>query len=305
MIPTDIHLARTGPVTSRNYQRLGYRRLTRGVYGRVPALPDHDPYEQRRASFLAHTFAVMAAYQGTGAVLYGVTALQVLGVELPEPLEDWERCHVLLPRGGFHPQRDRVVLHRTDRPVVPRWHRWGLPLLHPVEHWIQLRGATDDQLIEVGDGLVRRQRPLVTWNGLVTALGQCAGRPGASRVAGVLKWVRPGTDSLYETRTRLILVHAGLPCPIVNLLVDCPAVGETYRIDMSYAPEKLGVEYDGRIHGQTRQQMDDDALRRRHLQDDGWMLITVTAGQLANPPGIVRSVESALVLRRAALTQAW
>jgi very-short-patch-repair endonuclease len=70
---------------------------------------------------------------------------------------------------------------------------------------------------------------------------------------------------------------------------------------MGYPAEKVAVEYDGSVHVGDRRQMEIDAVRRRALQEEGWLLITVTADQLAQVTAMVRSVEAALVLRRAAL----
>ena len=95
-----------------------------------------------------------------------------------------------------------------------------------------------------------------------------------------------------------MLVRAGLPEPIVNLEVFCPSVGRTYHVDLGYEKEKVAVEYDGAVHVGNRTQMEIDAKRRRILQDEGWLIITVTANQLNEPRDVIRSVENALVLRR-------
>jgi len=298
-------LARPGEVTSRTCTRLGYRRLIQGVYGRAVPIDGLDARQRRRAEFIARVQAVMACYEAKGAVLFGTTALQVLGVALPERLEDWKTCHILLPPGAGKVGRAGVNGHRGRFPVQVWGRRYGLPLLHPVEHWMQLRGATDDELIEVGDGLLRRQRPLLGMDEVTSAVSRLAHRPGVERVRGALRWVRPGTDSLYETRTRLVLVHAGLPEPCVNLEVRCAGSGVPFHLDMGYKRERVGVEYDGAVHVGNRAQMEFDARRRCLLQDDGWLLVPVTADLLRGPAQVVASVEQALVLRRAALGRAW
>ena len=261
--------------------------------------------DARRSRYLATAVAVTARYRHKSPVLFGPSALQVLGVALPTSLDDWERVHILIPQGMTRTKPRGVVCHRTwSAPTV--WRTiGGVPLPHPVESWIQLRGATEDELVEVGDGLLRRRHPLLTPDELRAALIDVAGRPGATRVARILRWLRPGTDSLYETRTRLILVHAGLPCPVVNLPVFCGSSGREYHVDMGYEPERVAVEYDGVDHVGERRQMEIDARRRRDLQDEGWLVITVTADQLREPRQIVRSVETALHLRRTSLRQAW
>lgn len=301
----EIQRASAGEVTSRTYARLGYQRLIRGVYGRAPVVDGLNARCRRRAEFIARVQAVMACYQGKGAVLFGPTALQVLDVALPDHLEDWDGCHILLPPGAGQVARAGVIGHRGRFPVKVWGRRCGLPLLHPVEHWMQLRGASDDDLIEVGDGLVRRRRPLLSLNEVAATVSRLAGRPGVGRVRHALRWVRAGTDSPCETRTRLVLVHAGLPVPAVNLEVRCAGSGVPFHLDMAYDAERVGVEYDGADHVGDREQMEFDARRRRLLQDDGWLLITVTANQHRASAQVVASVEQALVLRRAALAHAW
>ena len=115
-----------------------------------------------------------------------------------------------------------------------------------------------------------------------------------------MKWVVPGTDSLYETRTRLVFVRAGLPVPAVNLPVRCYN-GFTYHVDMGYEVEKVAVEFDGQVHVGDKRQMEIDAARRNDIQGEGWFMITVTAQMLEHPVDLVRTVEAALVMRRAAL----
>jgi len=300
----DIELARRGRVTSRNHAKLGYTRLMRGVYGRAPSTQGLDEWEARRAEFITRTRAVMAAYAHKDPVLFGTTALQVLRVALPERLEDWDHVHISLPPGRRRPLAAGVVAHRRSYPAKV-WARVdGLPLQHPVEHWMQLRGATEDELVEVGDGFVRRKNPLLTMEAIRSYLAGCAGRPGSTQVAKALRLVRPRTDSLYETRTRLILVRAGLPEPDVDYEVPASRGWRDYHLDMAYPREKIGVEYDGAEHVANRRQMEIDANRRREIQDGGWIVITVTASQLRQPGPFVGSVESALVLRRGALAAA-
>jgi len=293
----QMYLARTGQVTSRNYSRLGYDRLIHGVYGHIPQAQGRDEWERRRVEYIARAHAVMKAYPDKGAILYGSTALQVMGVALPTRLQDWDTCHIIVPKGVTRPVRRGVVAHRSLYPLRPWGQAFGLPILNPVEHWLQLPGPSLDEMVEVGDGFLRRRQPLLTFDDMALAVSACTGRPGIAIAHKAMKWVRPGTDSMYETVTRLLLIHAGLPEPQINLEVFCPSRRMTFHLDMGYEKEKLGVEYDGQVHVGSRDQMDIDANRRRILQDEGWMVISVTAAQLRTPEHIVRSVASALSRR--------
>jgi len=291
----DIQLARAGQVTYRNFTKLGYERLTRGVYGRLTETPGSDKYELTRARFLAHAKAAMAACPS--AILYGPTALQVLGVALPSRLEEWDTIHILVAAGVNRPERRDVIAHSSTAALQVWKVIDGLPVLHPVDHWAQMRGATMDELIEIGDGLVRRKQPLLSMKQLQKRVDELAGMPGVATIRRAAHWVRPGTDSLYESRTRMIIVHHGLPEPVVNLPVYVPAADFEYHIDMGYKEERVGVEFDGRQHGSDRRQMDADAIRYGHLTGEDWFLIRVTATQLSNPRQFLKPLERALIMR--------
>ena len=300
---SDVHLSRDGEVTSRNFTHLGYDRLITGVYGHATPLRDVDERARRRAELIDRARAIIAVYGNKGVALYGPTALQLLQVALPNRLEDWNNCHVLVPPDVARPRRSGVVAHRGNRPFKIQYRVAGLPLLHPAEHWLQLPEATVDELVEVGDGLCRRRNPLTTLGDLCAQANGHTGCAGSKNIRRALKDVTPGTDSIMETRTRLVLVRAGLPKPEVNLAVTCRASGRTFHVDMGYEMEQVAVEYDGQVHVGDRHQMEIDANRRRQLQDENWVVIPVTAAGLAEPDDIVRSVESALILRRARMAR--
>ncbi|MCL2482571.1 MAG: DUF559 domain-containing protein [Propionibacteriaceae bacterium] len=285
-----------GLVTCRNYEELGYRRVFHGVYDQ--ARVDCDTiWDTRRATWLRKVKAVMVLYADRQPILYGPTALQVMSVALPESVEDWQNVHILFTQSGDRPNRQGVIAHSTNRPVQMWRIIHGLPVMHPVDHWLQISAASMDAMVEIGDGFLRRKNPLLSIEEMKERLSQLSGRPHSSLAAKAMCLVRPNTDSLYETRTRLMLVRAGLPTPEVNYAVRCSVQDRTYHVDMGYATVKVAVEYDGLVHIQDRQQMSIDANRRRILQDEGWLIITVTVTQLRNPTAIVHSVESALIVR--------
>ena len=278
-----------------NYERLGQVRLLRGVYAAAPGAADSR--QGTRQIWLARVRAALELYAGREPVLYGATALQAMSVALPHSAEDWEVIHLQQESTGSRPDRTGVVVH-TGRCGRSEWRRFdNLPVLHPVDHWLQMTGLTEHQMVEIGDGFLRRQQPLLTVSGINRRLDELAGAPGVKAVRRAMSLVRPDTESIYETKTRMALIRGGLPAPEVNLAVWCESVGFTYHVDMGYADAKVAVEYDGAVHVGSRQQMEIDADRRRNLQDSGWIVITVTAMQLRRPADVIRSVENALILR--------
>jgi len=296
----SLSLARDGEITCRNFSQRGYERLARGVYGKPPPETDPDQYRARRQAFLRQVQALMAPYADEPVALFGPTAMQVLGVALPDHLEDWHQCHIIVPYGAYRPERRDVVTHVGQ---VKVWRQvYGLPVLHPVDHWLQLRGASIQDLIEVGDGLVRRRRPLLRWPDVTGRLDELTGAAGVKAVRRAVRWVVPGTDSLYESRTRVTMVRNGLPVPRVNFPVYVPSSDRLYHLDMAYQAERVGVEFDGVDHVGDVRQMNIDAARHRDLQDEGWIVFRVTASQLDHPEQFVRPIERALALRSTALS---
>jgi len=278
-----------------NYQTKGQQRLLHGVYAPA-AEATSDPRADRRRQWLAKVKAVLAMYEEAEPVLYGPTALQVLGVALPHEAEDWERVHIMVQTPAERRRRNDVVSHIVRG--LPVWRRVdGLPVLHPVAHWVQMSELSVDAMVQIGDGFLRRRTPLLSLDDMRAHLDALTGRPGVKKARCAMELVRAGTDSIYESKTRLVLVRAGLPTPAVNLPVWCESVGVSYHVDLGYAQTKVAVEYDGRVHVGDHIQMEIDADRRRNLQDAGWMVINVTAAQLRHPAEFIRSVENALVLR--------
>jgi len=279
-----------------NYRRLGQQRLLTGVYAPAITATGNDRVD-RRANWMAKVKAVLTVYADKKPVLFGPTALQALAVALPTEAEDWNVIHIMVSQAAERPQRGGIVAHCGLSGRHQQVTADGLPVLHPVDHWLQLRGLSDDAMVEIGDGFLRRRHPLLSLNKMQERLAELAGTPGAKQARRVMKLIRPGTDSIYETKTRLILFHHGLGTPDVNPPIWCPTVGITYHVDMGYLNAKLAIEYDGLVHVGTQSQMDFDAIRRRHLQDAGWLIITVTASQLRHPAEFIRSIENSLVLR--------
>ena len=94
---------------------------------------------------------------------------------------------------------------------------------------------------------------------------------------------------------RCHLVIAGLPRPMCNL--DIVVEGEWLaRADLAWPEQRVIVEYDGQGHlNEARRRT--DAVRRNLLQDRGWLVIVLTARDLAHPEEFIRLVRSALMSR--------
>jgi very-short-patch-repair endonuclease len=83
-----------------------------------------------------------------------------------------------------------------------------------------------------------------------------------------------GAESPQETRTRLVLVDAGLPRPRTQIWVD------EWRVDMGYDEFKVGVEYEGEQHWTNPRIRAYDIDRHAELLARGWVIVRVSADML-------------------------
>jgi Protein of unknown function (DUF559) len=177
----------------------------------------------------------------------------------------------------------------------------GLRVASEVDVWCQLATSlTLDELIILGDSLVRRQRPPATMVQLERAVARHSGRPGVRRLREALALVRERTDSPRETLLRLIIVRAGLPEPEVNAeIVNRYGVFLAWG-DLVYRRYRVLVEYDGEQHRDDEEQFHRDVDRLDTLMEQGWRVIRFNKSHLA-----ARHQEIIGKIRRALIERGW
>lgn len=175
----------------------------------------------------------------------------------------------------------------------------GLTLVDPVVAWLQLaRSLTIDELVIAGDSLVRRKKPLATIAALHDIAEASPHVRGIRVLRAALLDVRSGTDSPRESETRLVLVRAGLPEPIVHHTVydaDGYFVGTP---DLAYIEARVAIEYQGSHHWEDPAVFEDDIIRRELFRRAGWHVFLVTARTLQRPAQLAAEM-SALLAERA------
>jgi hypothetical protein len=115
------------------------------------------------------------------------------------------------------------------------------------------------------------------------------GARGLKQLRGVLALVDSGAESPQETRTRLLVLAAGLPRPTTQIEVFDDWGRVLARIDMGWPAVKVGIEYDGAQHWTESRIRTHDIDRTAELQRQGWILIRVSADLLRYRPSIVVS----------------
>jgi very-short-patch-repair endonuclease len=221
------------------------------------------------------------------AVFSGRTAGWLHGLDLPpcDPVE------VTLPLGSHVSRLTGVAVRRSDvsasETVTRRGHQTTsvvrtladlgrrLPL---VEGVAALDMALHERLVKSVD--------LRSW--------VCVHRryPGIRRLRRAVELAEPATESVMETRLRLLLVMARLPRPQAQVSLYDDAGNFLGRPDFYYPLHGLALEYDGAHH---RENLTGDNRRQNRLVDAGYRLLRFTAADvLFAPDSVVAIVRRAL-----------
>ncbi|WP_344249124.1 endonuclease domain-containing protein [Isoptericola hypogeus] len=246
----------------------------------------------------------MAPLLDDGVAFSHTTALRLLGVEIPWTVADDTRIHAVTSRVQDRPQRggDDIVAHWSRQTFLETVELEGLLVTSPAQTFVHVGAGLllPDDVVVLGDAMMRRKGPLVTPAELAGIAERTHKVKGIVRVREQVERMCPGTDSSTETRTRLALTAANLPCPEVNGVVTAPDGTYVKRVDMLYRALKVAIEYDGDQHRTDPAQWRDDVRRRRMLEALGWTVIVVVADDLRDPTELVARVRVAIRRARAA-----
>lgn len=269
----------------------GFTRVVEGVY--VASHVRVTPKLKARAALLVHP---------PDAVLSHDSVLRLLGA--PVDLDPCE--HVTVTRREDRRPRRSSRSHAMALRLKDVGDVGGLPGTVPERTFIDMaRRLPLVELVVLGDWLVTAGH--TTPEGLV---GFCSGSPAryAGRALDAARFVRRGSNSPQESRTRMLMVLAGLPEP--DLDEEWRAEdGEVFlQSDMLYllsrarsAPSNHGpfvgvaVDYDGLVHLESRRQWEKDAERADRYAELRVQPLRVTSRGLNREAGTtLRRIHGAL-----------
>ncbi|GBE63752.1 hypothetical protein MFM001_02140 [Mycobacterium sp. MFM001] len=205
-------------------------------------------------------------WSGRAATIAGLSAAALHGSRwidsrLPAELNRTEACNV-----------DGIVVHREklhdDESCLVR----GMPVTTPARTAFDLgrrKGLT---------AAVIRVDALANATGLSPASIESVvqnhrGARGLVQLRRVLELMDGGAESPQGTRTRLVLVRAGLPKPKTQIVVRNRYGIPFARIDMGYDEWKVGVEFDGPQHWTDPAIRTADIDRQAELAALGWRMV--------------------------------
>ncbi|BBY06585.1 endonuclease domain-containing protein [Mycobacterium noviomagense] len=239
-----------------------HRRVYRNVY-----LPnDHD--------LTAVTRGVAAwLWSGRTATAAGLSAAALHGSDWIDP-----RLPAELYRRNGKPV-EGIVIHRDELSDDEVCTVRGIPATTPTRTAFDLgrRKGLVRAVIHL-DALARATR--LTVDEVEELVRRRNGVRGLVQLRRALDLMDGGAESPQETRTRLVLIDAGLPRPQTQIVV-CDRYGAPFaRIDMGYEDFKVGVEYDGIQHWTDPARRAYDIDKHAELVAVGWRVVRVGANML-------------------------
>ncbi|EUA02382.1 hypothetical protein I546_6208 [Mycobacterium kansasii 732] len=237
-----------------------YERVYPGVY--VPSGAELTASQRARAAWL---------WSRRRAVVAGNSAAALLGAKWVDPRAPAELVYDnRRPPAGITVHTETVL--PTEMLTVE-----GIPVTSPARTTFDIgrRTATRLRAVQRLDALANATD--VKGTEVEAVIAEHPGARGLLRLRRVLPLVDGGAESPQETRTRLVLVDAGLPRPQTQLRVFDEYGDFVARIDMGYEELRVGIEYDGPQHWTDPGQRDRDIDRYTALLDLGWTIIRVSS----------------------------
>lgn len=150
---------------------------------------------------------------------------------------------------------------------------FGAPVTTPARTILDLaRHDRRDGLMAADAALHER---LVTAAALEHVGQRCSGWPGIRQARGVLALASPLAESPLESLTRLAVHDSGLPPPELQVVIDDPANGRRYRVDLMWRGRRLVLEADGKLK-YTREELWREKRRELRLTRLGYRVERVT-----------------------------
>lgn len=214
--------------------------------------------------------------------------------------------HVIRPEGAAHLNRPHVIVHRMKLYDDEITLLDGIPITTPERTWLDLAEMlTVDELVVAGDSCVRvprlefegRDMPLCSLQDLQRMIDRHKGKRGLRKAKEAITLIRVGSDSPQESLLRLAIVRAGLPEPELNVPIIDDAGTRHHEPDLSYREYRIGIEYEGELHGDEGQIVRDIARSEKYTAL-GWTEVRISKRHMNG------DAKAAVAKVRAALLQA-
>lgn len=266
------------------------RRRSRASDLWIPVRGARLPADQRDLESICRAIALSLP---TGAAFSHLTAAALWGLPLPLAQQTQRAVHVTTPTGTRARRGRAIIGHQRALPADTVEKRHRLPLTSPARTFCDLSEVLGlDDLVAVGDRVAHDR-------GMAAILVEVERRP-RNRRPGVLDeaiaLVDGRAESPKESELRLLLVRTGFGPFAANFVVRDAGGAFVARVDLALPAQRIAIEYEG-DHHRDKDQWRRDLARRRRLEALGWIYLTVTQADLADPSALLADLRVAIARR--------
>ena len=271
-----------------------WRRVRHGHYAEVKDLSALRPWERDR---IEHRLAVHAAMRviGTGpAVVSHQSALLLHGLPLWKvSLDD---VHVTR-RDGRTGRRVVGVCHHTGRiDDADVCEVGGLLTTAPPRALLEAACTLPFEAAVVSADAALREK-LVSGADAVRLLKATRSWPGSASARLALRFADGRSESVGESRLRVLMDNAGLPAPDLQREIR-DGRGLVGRVDFYFPEQRTVVEFDGMLKysgDDAVQTLVQEKLREDRLRALGLQVVRVTWAELADPAAVAERIRQAFI----------
>ncbi|HEX5730039.1 MAG TPA: hypothetical protein VFX99_11495, partial [Microbacterium sp.] len=122
------------------------------------------------------------------------------------------------------------------------------------------------------------------------------GKRGAKRLVAAIELLDAGAESPKESELRLVLRSAGFGPLTANHEIRDAQGRFVARADLAIVALRIVIEYEG-DHHRDRIQWRRDMARRRRIEAEGWVYLSVTQSDLDDPRDLLADLAAAVASR--------
>lgn len=273
-----------------------WMRLAAGVY--LPTAVYSAACARGRHRFRAA--AALANAQGDSALSH-VSAAVVHDLELWRvPFDD---VHLTRNRAGGSCNRPGRVLHSARFGPDDVVDVCGVRALSVARTVVDLAATVSfEQAVVTGDAALRRGS--LTFDDLGDVVERMGRHPGRAKAARAVKFMSDRSESVGESRSRVLMVREQLPVPLAQAEVFDVFDRRIGRVDFLLPEHGVIGEFDGRIKYRRDGVADADAeevvfrekLREDRLRHAGWVVVRWIWDDLNTPGALVARIREGIAL---------
>ncbi|UYP18442.1 hypothetical protein OED52_17550 [Rhodococcus sp. Z13] len=294
---TDALARGHGPAQIRTSVRRGeWVRLTSGVY--LPrtlydATDDHGRHAYRAVASVCVSSPDAAISHVSAAVLHG---LRPWGL----PLDD---VHLTYPRTSGGKRTPGRVMHAARLDETDVVEKCGVRVVGVARTVVDVAASESfEHAVVLGDRALRQG--LLTRDELERVVARMGSHPGRARARRAVAAMSERSDSVGESRSRVLMIRERLPLPLEQ--VDVFDANDRWLARVDFLWPELGVlgEFDGRIKyrrdGVATADAEDvvyrEKLREDRLRHAGWVVLRWTWADLETPGALASKFRDAVAL---------